>query len=104
MILSALRHSIILFLTRVNCSTLVPLETAKTCFVPALFAHADGDTFVVPHHSIALCGCFVCCRSDCDRHKEYAGDKNIVHFPGDHNSVRPEFFYDTVIAPLFVRE
>lgn len=26
----------------------------------------------------------------------YQGDKNIIKFDGDHNSSRPQFFYDSV--------
>ena len=28
-----------------------PEEAADKCFIPALFAHADGDDFVLAHHS-----------------------------------------------------
>jgi len=27
-------------------------------------------------------------------HDAYAGDKQLVHFDGDHNGIRPAFFYD----------
>jgi len=30
---------------------LEPILSAPNCFVPALFAHADGDAFIVPRHS-----------------------------------------------------
>jgi hypothetical protein len=35
------------------------------------------------------------------RHEKYAGEKNLITFEGDHNSVRPDFFYDS--AYLFFR-
>ena len=61
----------------------VPLDLAPGTFVPALFAHAVGDTFVAPHHSRRL-------------YEEYGGDKNHVLFEGGHNSRRPAFFYHSV--------
>ena len=53
---------------------------ADKCFIPALFAHADGDDFVLAHHSKHL-------------YERYSGDKNIITFGGDHNSPRPAFFF-----------
>ncbi|KAL5212386.1 hypothetical protein ABZP36_023233 [Zizania latifolia] len=48
--------------------------TPKT-FIPALFGHA----------------------LDCDRlHQAYGGDKSIIKFEGDHNSRRPQSYYDSV--------
>ena len=60
-----------------------PIEYAKNCYVPALFAHAEGDDFIKIHHSERL-------------YEVYSGDKNMIRFEGDHNSERPEFFYDSV--------
>ncbi|EKX47348.1 hypothetical protein GUITHDRAFT_106795 [Guillardia theta CCMP2712] len=60
-----------------------PEDAADKCFIPALFAHADGDDFVLAHHSKQL-------------YERYAGDKNIITFGGDHNSPRPAFFFDSV--------
>ncbi|XP_076910564.1 uncharacterized protein LOC143568250 [Bidens hawaiensis] len=59
------------------------LKVAPKTFIPALFGHAKGDKFIQPHHSdlISL---------------SYAGDKNTIKFDGDHNSTRPQFFYDSV--------
>ncbi|XP_031249008.1 uncharacterized protein LOC116106836 [Pistacia vera] len=58
-------------------------KVAKSCFVPALFGHAVEDDFIQPHHS--------------DRIFEvYAGDKNIIKFEGDHNSPRPQFYFDSI--------
>lgn len=54
------------------------------CFIPALFACATGDDFILPHHTQ-------------DLYEKYAGDKNIVRFEGDHNSPRPEFFFNSVV-------
>jgi hypothetical protein len=60
-----------------------PEEASDKCFIPALFAHADGDDFVLAHHSKHL-------------YERYSGDKNIITFGGDHNSPRPAFFFDSV--------
>jgi hypothetical protein len=60
-----------------------PIEYARNCFVPALFAHAEGDDFIKIHHSEKL-------------HEVYAGDKNLIRMDGDHNSERPDFFFDSV--------
>lgn len=50
-----------------------PIKAAGSTFVPALFAHADGDDFITPQHSRTL-------------HAAYAGDSNFISFEGDHNS------------------
>ena len=42
---------------------------------------------MAPHHSERLLAA-------------YAGDKNLVAFDGDHNSPRPEFFYDSALTFL----
>ncbi|CAI5491985.1 unnamed protein product [Closterium sp. Naga37s-1] len=60
---------------------------AKSSFIPVLFGHASGDTFILPHHSQQI-------------HEAYAGDKNLITFAGDHNSHRPNFFYDS--AAIFL--
>lgn len=62
---------------------LSPIEAAKHCFVPALFAHAEGDNFIKISHSEQI-------------HATYGGDKNFIRFEGDHNSERPDFFFDSV--------
>jgi len=54
------------------------------CFIPALFVHAKDDNFVRPHHSETL-------------YERYGGDKNRVLVEGDHNSIRPSFFTDSVV-------
>ncbi|VFQ60178.1 unnamed protein product [Cuscuta campestris] len=59
------------------------IKVAKTCFVPVLIGHACDDDFIRPHHS--------------DRVFEaYMGDKNIIKFEGDHNSPRPQFYFDSI--------
>ncbi|XP_047268338.1 uncharacterized protein LOC107870087 isoform X3 [Capsicum annuum] len=63
---------------RLNC-----LQVAPKTYIPALFGHAKDDKFVQPHHSDLI-------------YKSYAGDKNIIKFDGDHNSSRPQFYYDSV--------
>lgn len=55
---------------------LSPIKHVKNSFIPALFAHATEDDFILPHHSQKL-------------HDAYEGDKNMVTFEGDHNSNRP---------------
>lgn len=59
------------------------LQFAPKSFIPALFGHGSEDTFVQPRHSDLI-------------YKSYVGDKNIIKFEGDHNSPRPQFYYDTV--------
>ncbi|KAL5063253.1 hypothetical protein RYX36_024990, partial [Vicia faba] len=63
---------------KLNCVLVAP----KT-FIPVLFGHASDDKFIQPHHSDLIS-------------ESYAGDKNIIKFDGDHNSSRPQFFYDSV--------
>jgi pimeloyl-ACP methyl ester carboxylesterase len=55
---------------------LSPMNHVKNSFIPALFAHATDDDFILPHHSEKL-------------HEAYEGDKNMVTFGGDHNTTRP---------------
>ncbi|KAL7591571.1 uncharacterized protein LOC111904061 isoform X1 [Lactuca sativa] len=59
------------------------LKVAPKTFIPALFGHAKGDKFIQPHHSDLISN-------------SYAGDKNVIKFDGDHNSSRPQFYYDSV--------
>ncbi|KAL2969740.1 hypothetical protein AAZX31_15G097600 [Glycine max] len=56
---------------------------AKSCFVPALLGHAIDDDFIRPHHSDFIL-------------EAYMGDKNIIKFEGDHNSSRPQYYFDSV--------
>ncbi|KAF8720982.1 hypothetical protein HU200_023391 [Digitaria exilis] len=59
------------------------IQVAKRCFVPALFGHATEDDFILPHHSDKI-------------YESYIGDKNIIKFDGDHNSPRPQFYFDSI--------
>lgn len=42
-----------------------PIDHVPRCFIPALFGHAEGDTFVRMRHSELLLAA-------------YAGDKNLI--------------------------
>jgi len=66
-----------------DINKLEPIVAAESCFIPALFVHGESDTFIPAHHSKEL-------------NAKYAGDKNLILVEGDHNSVRPRFFYDSV--------
>jgi hypothetical protein len=66
-----------------DITKLVPLDYVKNSFIPALFAHAEGDNFIQIKHSQKL-------------YEAYGGDKNFIQFDGDHNSSRPDFFFDSV--------
>jgi len=66
-----------------------PISKCNACFIPALFAHGEGDNFIRPSHSEQL-------------HDAYAGDKNLVLFDGDHNSQRPDFFFSSAV--IFLRQ
>ncbi|KAF0903126.1 hypothetical protein E2562_025716 [Oryza meyeriana var. granulata] len=59
------------------------VQFAPKTFIPALFGHASNDMFIQPHHTDRI-------------HQAYAGDKNLIKFDGDHNSPRPQFYYDSV--------
>ncbi|XP_023547926.1 uncharacterized protein LOC111806722 [Cucurbita pepo subsp. pepo] len=59
------------------------IKVAKSCFVPVLIGHAIDDDFIRPHHSDQI-------------HDAYVGDKNIIKFDGDHNSPRPQFYFDSI--------
>ena len=65
-----------------NLDEIEPKKYAVRCFIPALFCHAKGDTFVNQHH----------CK---DLSDVYAGDKNVVYVDGNHNSARPRYFKDS---------
>ncbi|KAJ6756835.1 ALPHA/BETA-HYDROLASE [Salix purpurea] len=64
------------------------LKVAPKTFIPALFGHASEDKFIQPHHADLI-------------FKSYAGDKNMIKFDGDHNSSRPQFYYDSVSIFFF---
>jgi pimeloyl-ACP methyl ester carboxylesterase len=60
-----------------------PISHVGHCYVPALFGVATDDELVSPkHHGEHL-------------YEMYAGDKNLVHFTGGHNGVRPAFFLNS---------
>ncbi|XP_042517222.1 uncharacterized protein LOC122091385 [Macadamia integrifolia] len=59
------------------------IKVAKSCFVPVLLGHAIDDDFILPHHSDQI-------------YEAYVGDKNIIKFEGDHNSPRPQFYFDSI--------
>ncbi|KAF9679300.1 hypothetical protein SADUNF_Sadunf06G0000600 [Salix dunnii] len=64
------------------------LKVAPKTFIPALFGHASEDKFIQPHHADLI-------------FDSYAGDKNMIKFDGDHNSSRPQFYYDSVSIFFF---
>lgn len=74
--------------TGMDIFALRPIADVDKAFIPALFVAAEGDNFISPHHSKQI-------------HEKYAGDKNLVLVPGDHNSLRPRFFQDS--AAIFLR-
>ncbi|CAM8979489.1 unnamed protein product [Rhodiola kirilowii] len=59
------------------------IKVAKSCFVPVLLGHAIDDDFINPHHSDRI-------------FEAYVGDKNIIKFEGDHNSPRPQFYFNSI--------
>ncbi|KAK6930058.1 hypothetical protein RJ641_004152 [Dillenia turbinata] len=59
------------------------IKVAKSSFVPLLLGHAIDDDFNLPHHSDRI-------------YEAYVGDKNIIKFEGDHNSPRPQFYFDSI--------
>ncbi len=63
---------------------LSPIDHVDKCFIPALFATGEEDDFIKPHHTREL-------------HEKYAGDKNLITFPGDHNGARPSDFNDSAL-------
>ncbi|KAH7843153.1 hypothetical protein Vadar_013335 [Vaccinium darrowii] len=66
-----------------DISELNTIKVAKSCFVPVLLGHAVDDDFIQPHHSDRI-------------FDVYMGDKNIIKFEGDHNSPRPQFYFDSI--------
>ncbi|XP_031098087.1 uncharacterized protein LOC116002163 isoform X5 [Ipomoea triloba] len=59
------------------------IKVARRCFVPLLLGHAVDDDFIQPHHSDRI-------------FDAYMGEKNIIKFDGDHNSQRPQFYFDSI--------
>lgn len=58
-----------------DINDLVPVHHASRSYIPALFMHAQGDTFVKPQHSQQI-------------YDLYGGDKQFITINGDHNSLR----------------
>ena len=71
-----------------NLDEIEPKKYAVRCFIPALFCHANNDTFVDKHH----------CK---DLSEVYAGDKNVIYVDGNHNSSRPRYFRDSASIFFF---
>ena len=71
-----------------NLDEIEPKKYAVRCFIPALFCHANNDTFVDKHH----------CK---DLSEVYAGDKNVIYVDGNHNSARPRYFRDSASIFFF---
>ncbi|XWS22427.1 hypothetical protein CRYUN_Cryun29cG0033100 [Craigia yunnanensis] len=69
--------------SKFDITDLNTIKVAKSCFVPVLFGHAVDDDFIRPHHSDRI-------------FEAYVGDKNIIKFEGDHNSPRPQFYFDSI--------
>jgi len=64
---------------------LQPQEHVGSSFIPALFATAIDDDFVMPSHTKRL-------------HAAYAGEKELITFEGDHKTARPESFMISVVV------
>lgn len=55
----------------------------QDCFIPILFCHGVNDNFIFPEHTEKL-------------FEKYGGEKDRMLVDGDHNSVRPKYFFDSV--------
>jgi len=71
-----------------NIDRVAPLDVVPESYVPTLFGHAREDTFIPMHHSERL---FVAHGADV---------KNFVAFEGDHNSARPNYWYENAVTFL----
>jgi len=74
-------------LAEFDIEDLVPLNHGPKSTVPALFLHGLQDTFVLPRHSEKL-------------YNNYAGDKEMMMFEGDHNTERSERVVDRGVGFL----
>lgn len=74
---------VVLKKAKFDITELNTIKVAKSCFVPVLLGHAVDDDFIQPHHSDRV-------------FDAYMGDKNIIKFEGDHNSPRPQFYFDSI--------
>eukprot|EP01156_Anaeramoeba_ignava_P007606 Anaeramoba_ignava/a352826_35.p1 GENE.a352826_35~~a352826_35.p1 ORF type:complete len:351 (-),score=104.71 a352826_35:43-1065(-) len=62
-----------------------PIKQIKKCKSPILFAHGTEDDFIKPSHTQKLL-------------EAYPGEKIFIELPGaDHNSQRPEIFYESSV-------
>lgn len=66
---------------------LLPVEKAPAAVAPGLFATAEDDTLVQPHHSRAL-------------RDAWGGDCELVTFGGGHDGQRPHWFLEHAAAFL----
>eukprot|EP01102_Stenamoeba_stenopodia_P012219 TRINITY_DN3830_c0_g1_i1.p1 TRINITY_DN3830_c0_g1~~TRINITY_DN3830_c0_g1_i1.p1 ORF type:complete len:485 (-),score=101.31 TRINITY_DN3830_c0_g1_i1:723-2177(-) len=66
-----------------HIEALKPIDVIDKCRIPAVFAHGAEDALISPHHSV-------------DLYEKYPGEKDLLVFPGGHNSVRPPSFYNAV--------
>ena len=66
-----------------DMADLIPETQAGSCHMPAVFAAANSDRMIGPHHSRQII-------------EHYAGEATLVSFPGQHNSRRPAKYYLTV--------
>lgn len=67
-----------------NIDLLNPIDHVDKCYIPILFCHAIGDNFIYPRHTEKL-------------YNRYAGERDRILLEGDHNSIRPKFFIDSVV-------
>jgi pimeloyl-ACP methyl ester carboxylesterase len=65
-----------------NIKDISPVAHAEHCSIPALFVAGDHDDFIKKHHAEQLC-------------EKYAGHKNLLVVPGDHNDPRPQVMFDS---------
>ncbi|XP_053992256.1 uncharacterized protein LOC128883672 isoform X2 [Hylaeus volcanicus] len=66
-----------------NLDDVEPIRHCEMSFIPALFIAAKNDNFVRPHHAESM-------------HRVYGGDKNLVLVEGNHNTMRPEFLFNSI--------
>lgn len=71
-----------------NIDHVSPVDLAPSSYVPTLFGHGKEDTFIPMHHSEKL---FLA---------HGAEMKNFVAFEGDHNSIRPQYWYEQGLSFL----
>ncbi|KAL4454549.1 hypothetical protein ABPG74_021754 [Tetrahymena malaccensis] len=61
-------------------------EKIKNLQIPILFAYGTNDNIILPYHSQIL---YKACRSD---------DKCIIEFEGNHNTIRPNQFFQKIVS------